>query len=329
MQRGRSAAAGAPLSRCEGYAALSGSPFMSSSNKRNLPASVRQRLLNLSDSTGIAFDLLLIRYAVERLLYRLTQSNHANRFLLKGAMLFSVWMPTAYRPTRDVDLLGFGSDDLNDIKRVFHELCEIPVSGDGLRFDSDSVRVEPIREDARYGGVRVNLLALLANVKISVQVDIGFGDVVTPGPETVQFPALLEFPAPLLRAYPIYTVVSEKFEAMVSLGETNTRMKDFYDVWFLSGHFEFDQRVLRQAIRDTFERRRNSPPELEKVTAFSVAFAEVKQPVWAAFLKRNALKSPELSVVLDRIRQFLGPVFEMTSGSSIAGKWTPQKGWGN
>ncbi|MBK9990942.1 MAG: nucleotidyl transferase AbiEii/AbiGii toxin family protein [Verrucomicrobia bacterium] len=302
---------------------------MSSSQKRNLPASVRQRLLNLSDSKGIAFDLLLIRYAVERLLYRLTQSNHADRFLLKGAMLFAVWTPAAHRPTRDVDLLGFGSDDLDGMKRLFQELCEIPITDDGLLFDSGSVEVEQIREDARYGGLRVQLLAMLSNVKIPVQVDIGYGDVVTPGAETVQFPALLEFPAPTLRAYPVYTVVSEKFEAMVALGETNTRMKDFYDVWFLCEHFEFDKRILREAISGTFERRRNIVPKLENITAFSATFAEMKKPVWLAFLKRNALKSPELTVVINRIRQFIGPVLEANAVSSVAAKWTPQKGWGD
>jgi len=300
---------------------------MSSSHKRNLPASVRQRLLNLSDSKGIAFDLLLIRFAVERLLYRLTQSKDADRFLLKGAMLFSVWMPAAHRPTRDVDLLGFGSDDLDGLKRVFLELCEIEVPDDGLQFDPESIRVEPIREDARYSGVRVQLLAMLANVKIPVQVDIGYGDVVTPGPETVQFPALLDFPAPTLRAYPIYTVVSEKFEAMVSQGETNTRMKDFYDVWFLCEHFEFDKHVLHQAIIGTFERRGDIVPKLEEITAFSAIFAEMKEPVWLAFLKRNALKSLELTVVVSRIRQFIGPVLETNAVSSVAARWTPQKGW--
>ena len=300
---------------------------MSSSNKRNLPASVRQRLLNLSESTEIAFDLLLIRYAVERLLYRMTQSSHADRFLLKGAMLFSVWMPGAHRPTRDVDLLGFGSDDLSDIRRVFQELCKILVPDDGLQFDSDGVRVEPIRNDARYGGVRVELLALMGKVKISVQIDIGYGDVVTPEPEVVEFPALLEFPAPTLRAYPIYTVVSEKFEAIVSLGETNTRMKDFYDVWFLSEHFEFDKRILHQAITATFERRRTVVPEPENIAAFSAVFAESKKPAWSAFLKRNALKSPELAVIVDRIRLFLGPVIEKSSGVSRSGNWTPKLGW--
>jgi predicted nucleotidyltransferase component of viral defense system len=300
---------------------------MSSPHKRNLPASVRQRLLNLSDSKGIAFDLLLIRYAIERLLFRLTQSDHADRFLLKGAMLFAVWTPAAHRPTRDVDLLGFGSDDLDGMKCVFQELSKINSPDDGLQFDPDSIRVEQIREDARYSGVRVHLLALLANVKIPVQVDIGYGDVVTPGPETVQFPALLDFPAPTLRAYPIYTVVSEKFEAMVSLGETNTRMKDFYDVWFLCEHFEFEKRLLNQAITGTFDRRKNDIPKPADVAAFSTAFAELKKPVWLSFLKRNALKSPELAVVIERIRGFLGPVLETNSALSVAGKWTPQIGW--
>ena len=297
---------------------------MSSPKKRNLPASIKQRLLNLSEAKDIAFDLILTRYAIERLLYRLTQSSHAGGFLLKGAMLFAVWSPGAHRPTRDLDLLGFGPSDADAVKLVFQELCQVPVDDDGLAFSSESIRVEEIRADAHYGGLRVQLLALLGKVKIPVQVDIGYGDTVTPGPETVTFPPLLDFPAPTLRAYPIYTVVAEKFEAMVSLGETNTRMKDFYDVWFLCERFGFEKSILTKAITGTFERRRSPVPASVNVVAWSEPFIAAKQSVWAAFLKRNALQSPEFTVVIGQIREFIGPILEPKAGTK---QWTPKFGW--
>lgn len=181
----------------------------------NLTASVRQRLQNVSRAGKEPFDSVLSRYAVERLLYPLSQSTYADRFLLKGAMLFPLWFEEMHRPTRDVDLLGFSENDEETLERIFKRLCEITVEKDGLTFDAKSVTAERIQEDAAYTGIRVTLLATLENARIPVQADIGFGDAVTPSPEEVTFPTLLGFPAPRLRAYPIYTVVAEKLEAMV------------------------------------------------------------------------------------------------------------------
>lgn len=277
--------------------------------KPNLPASVRQRLLNLSAKRGEAFDLLLARFAIERLLYRLSRTPHAERFLLKGAMLFAVWMDGSHRPTRDVDLLGFGSDDEGDIACVFKEVCSAVVEDDGLKFLVDTLRVSPIREDAQYSGLRVQLEARLANVRIPVQVDLGFGDAVTPGPETVTFPRLLDFTAPVLRAYPIFTVIAEKTEAMVHLGEANTRMKDFYDVWFLSRRFDFEGQTLVEAERATFARRRTVLPAGLPV-ALTEAFALSHAPMWDAFLKRNRLGNASFVEVSSTLRHFLGPVLE-------------------
>ncbi|HEY5704870.1 MAG TPA: nucleotidyl transferase AbiEii/AbiGii toxin family protein [Terrimicrobiaceae bacterium] len=192
------------------------------------------------------------------MLYRLSQSRYADRFLLKGAMLFRIWTEISHRPTRDLDLLGMGSEEAGEVAAIFREICTVPVEPDELEFLVDSVTAKPIREEAVYGGIRVTIEARLGNVRI--QSDVGFGDAVTPGPQAVEFPALLDFPAPQLRSYPTYTVVAEKLEAMVLLGEANSRMKDFYDLWFLSRTFEFDGPTLVGAIRATFNRRKTPLP---------------------------------------------------------------------
>lgn len=189
------------------------------------------------------------------MLYRLSQSPYAENFLLKGAMLFAVWDDKVHRPTTDVDLLAFGPADRETIARTFREIVQTPVPADGLVFDPDSITVEEIREDNTYGGVRVRLLARLGTGEVPIQIDLGSGDVVTPAPEKHVFPPLLDFPAPQVRTYPVYTVVAEKFEAMVKLGLRNTRMKDFYDLWYLAGRFDFDGAMLHRAIHATFARR--------------------------------------------------------------------------
>jgi predicted nucleotidyltransferase component of viral defense system len=217
-----------------------------SAPKKNLPASVKDRLLALAKQRNESFNLLQVRYGVERLLYRLSQSQHADKFLLKGAMLFAVWDEKMHRPTQDVDFLAFGSIKLEDLTKIFQEIAQTPVQPDGLVFEADSIRVEEIREDNAYGGVRVRLVAQLGTGEVPLQIDLGSGDVVTPAPEKAIFPTLLDFPAPHIRTYPVYTVVAEKFEAMVKLGLTNTRMKDFYDLWFLSQRFDFDGAILHK-----------------------------------------------------------------------------------
>ena len=200
---------------------------------KNISASVKARLQNVAAIRGEDFNLLLLRYGIERLLFRLSQSPHADRFLLKGAMLFVVWDEKTHRPTRDLDLLGFGSTDKAELIQVFAAVAAVPVVDDGIVFDPKSVQAADIREDDAYGGVRIRLLGKLGTAEVPVQIDVGAGDVVTPAPERATFPALLDFPAPQIRTYPVYTVVAEKFEAMVKLGIANTRMKDFHDIWFL------------------------------------------------------------------------------------------------
>jgi predicted nucleotidyltransferase component of viral defense system len=293
----------------------------------NLTASVRQRLQNISRAGKEPLDLVLSRYAVERLLYRLSQSTYADRFLLKGAMLFPLWFEEMHRPTRDVDLLGFSENDEETLERIFKRLCEITVEEDGLTFDAKSVTAERIQEDAAYTGIRVTLLASLDKARIPVQADIGFGDAVTPSPEEVTFPTLLGFPAPKLRAYPIYTVVAEKLEAMVSLGEANSRMKDFFDIWFLSHRFEFDGKLLAQAIQATFIRRLTALPEGIPL-ALSNEFADSKATQWRAFLNKNGLPQSEFLQIITALRTFIAaPLSSAAHGGVFVQVWAKQGPW--
>lgn len=277
---------------------------------KNLAASVKTRLQNEAARRGEDFNLLLLRYGIERLLFRLSQSSHADRFLLKGAMLFVVWDEKTHRPTRDLDLLGFGPSEKENMRQVFQDVTTTPVVHDGLVFEPESVRAEEIREDSAYGGVRVRLMAKLGSAELPIQVDVGVGDAVTPAPETVWFPGLLDFPAPQIRTYPVYTVIAEKFEAMVKLGIANTRMKDFHDVWFLTRRFQLDGSTLRQAIEATFTRRQTALPIWPDPLSDAFASDSIKQTQWAAFIRRNDLTGlpSQFAEVVVWLREYLVPV---------------------
>ncbi len=266
--------------------------------------SIRTRLLNLSRENGEVFDFVLSRFGIERFLYRLSLSGEADRFVLKGATLFHVWNKKMHRPTRDLDLLGFGPNDVESISESILAIMRVQVPEDGLSFDEASLVAEPIRNDMVYGGVRAKFRAKLGNVRIPVQVDVGFGDAMVPGPEIREFPPLLGgLPIATLRIYPIYTVVAEKLEALVRLDAQNTRMKDFFDLDFLLRDGELDRDILRQAIYATF-RRRDAELPTDVPTGLTDAFARNKQVMWNAFLRKNGLESQtkELSVVIARIR---------------------------
>lgn len=269
---------------------------MAAEKIKNLAASVRQRLLNVAKQRGDEFGLILARYALERLLYRLSVSPHGERFLLKGALLFVMWGVDDHRPTRDADLLGFGDNDPAAIAAMFREICALP-SEDGIEFDLNSIAAASIAEEKVYAGVRVTMRAELAGARIPVQVDIGFGDAVTPEPEPVDYPVLLDALAPRLRAYPAATVVAEKFHAMTVLGLGNTRMKDFHDLRVISERFAIETELLARAIAATFERRKTPLPE-GFVVALGVEFAadKAKQAQWAAFLRRNRLDEKKYSL---------------------------------
>lgn len=206
---------------------------MTKNRAKNIAASVRQRLLELARRNGEDFQLVLTRYAIERLLYRLSASSYNDQFVLKGAMLFQLWSGGLHRATRDLDLLGQGPSIPARIAAIFKELCDLDVTEDGLRFLASSVDADVMKPDEEYQGIRVQLDCRLEKARIRVQIDVGFGDAVTPQPSKITFPVALDFPAPVLRAYPKESVVAEKLQAMVVLGIANSRMKDFYDLWYL------------------------------------------------------------------------------------------------
>jgi predicted nucleotidyltransferase component of viral defense system len=259
---------------------------------KNIGASVRAKLLRLATERHEDFQLLLTRYANERLLHRLATSRHGGQFVLKGAALFTLWTGRAHRATRDLDLLGYGDPDEERLRAVFREVLAVDVPDDGVAFDRTSLDVGPIRQDQEYGGVRITLVAAVTTARVRLQVDVGFGDAITPAAELVVFPALLDFPAPRLRVYPRETVVAEKVEAMVKLGMANSRMKDFFDVALLSRTFDFKGAVLVDAIRATFERRGTALPR-GLFVALSSEFVDnaMKQAQWKAFLRKSGASS--------------------------------------
>lgn len=272
----------------------------------NRAASVRARLLNRARADNVDFHQMLTRYSLERLLYRLSISSWSAQFLLKGALLFDLWFDQAHRPTRDIDLLGFGSSEIEHLIEVFQQVC-LETSDDGMVFDPASVRATSIRKDANYEGVRVTLTATLHAARCSLQVDVGYGDIVTPAPECVEFPVLLDDIAPArLRAYPVYTVIAEKYEAIVSLGMANTRLKDYFGLWFLATYADIDGAILHQAIQATFGRRETAIP-LAVPTGLTDGFADspIKQQQWRAFLSKSKLKAPDLSQVVEQLRILL------------------------
>lgn len=274
---------------------------------RNIGASVRARLLQLSRQNGQSFELVLTRFALERLLFRLGQSRHSNRFVLKGAMLFMSWFDDPHRGTRDLDLLGFGDPEPEEMLETFREILA-DAANDGVSFDVGALRVDRIREDVDYGGLRLKTTASISGARISLSIDIGFGDALEPGAEMLDYPTLLDFPAPRLRAYARETVIAEKFQAMVALGRANSRMKDFYDIWILSRSFAFHDDRLPRAIAATFARR-GTPIPTELPDALTPAFAadEQKQRQWKAFAEDVALDPGDLTNVIGDIAEFLMP----------------------
>ena len=270
---------------------------------RNRAASIRARLKNRADAAKQDFNLTLTHYGLERLLYRLSASRHAPNYILKGALLFKLWYDVPRRPTRDADLLGFGPDDIDSVAATFRDVCVIEID-DGIAFDAGSVKAAEIRKEAGYGGVRVELRATLDGAQLSLQVDIGFGDVVTPAPETVSYPVLLDdLPAPKLRAYPKYTVVAEKFQALCALGMANSRMKDYFDLWMLLRDGDLGDAELVRAIRATFTRRRTALPE-GVPAGLSDAFASDtgKLTQWRAFVTKNKLNAIALGELVQALR---------------------------
>jgi predicted nucleotidyltransferase component of viral defense system len=300
-----------------------------------LARSVQTRLVRHAKALGVDPNLVLARYATERLLYRLSRSSHAERFILKGALLLLVWLGETIRPTRDVDLLGFGDLDADALARAFAEICALEVEPDGLEFDAASIRVVPIRPEDAYGGQRVTMLARLGPARLRVQVDVGSGDVVIPEPVWLDYPSLLDLPRPRLRAYRPETAIAEKVHAMVVLGSKNSRMRDFFDVHALAMHEAFDGERLADALRATFERR-STPIPAEAPIALTAAFASVegKGAQWSGFVRRNRLSAgpPDLTSLIADIAVFVGPVLAAVGRREVftwswpaGGPWEPNE----
>ena len=271
---------------------------------KNIGASVRARINNKAKAESVSTQFLLTRYALERMLYRLAVSEHRDSFLLKGALLFDLWYDVPLRPTRDIDLLGFGMAEILHLVKVFEDLCTIEVE-DGISFEPKSITAAEIRKDANYSGTRVTVLGKIDGAKCIVQVDVGYGDAVTPAPEVAIYPVMFEeFPAPELRVYPKYTVIAEKFEAIVSLGMVNSRMKDYFDLWILLRSAGLDQKILLQAIQATFKRRVTPIPS-ETPVGLSDHFAQDKSRIalWDAFVRRNKLNALPLGETVIYLRE--------------------------
>jgi hypothetical protein len=281
---------------------------MTPARPANIAASIRARLLNVAKAQGVDFNQVLVRFALERILYRLAQSQHAERFLLKGALLFTLWYGMPHRATRDADLLGFGASDLEAVAQTFREIAAVDVD-DGMAFDPASVTVEEIRKEAGYGGARVIIAGQLAKARCKTQIDVGFGDAVTPAPVDSVYPVLLDdLPAPRLRTYPTYTVVAEKLHAIALLGMTNSRLKDYFDLSVLLERQTFDSELLAKAIRATFERRGMAVPGALPI-GLSDEFAHdpSRQTLWLTFLKKNELAAEPLPAVVEQLRSALTP----------------------
>ncbi|HET6426941.1 MAG TPA: nucleotidyl transferase AbiEii/AbiGii toxin family protein [Phycisphaerae bacterium] len=296
----------------------------------NSPASVRQRLLNLSRQRNEDFQLVLIRYAAERLLYRLGQSSYANDFVLKGAMLFSLWADVPHRATLDLDLAGFGDDDMSRVLGVFREVCELAVEPDGLVFDTSGMTAEQIRDEQQYGGVRLKITTTLGTARIPVRIDIGFGDAITPDSQRLDYPAMLDLPGPRLWTYPKETVLAEKLQIMTTLGIGNSRMKDFFDLWVLIQDSSFDGRIVAAAIKATFERR-GTPTPITCPMALGPEFTAnaSKQAQWRGFLNRGRLgrECPALDDTTRALATFFEPVLNGMAGTGFDARWSPGGPW--
>lgn len=300
---------------------------MSQTPVKNVAASVLQRLSNLAHEQKQEFQLVLTHYVIERFLYRLAQSPYSRQFILKGAMLFRVWDDFAPRITRDLDLLGFGDSAPEAVAGVFRELASAVVSpADGLVFDAKTVRAAEIRDHTEYRGVRVRLVARLEQAKTSLQVDVGFGDVVTPEAEETDYPTLLNLPAPTLRAYPRETVVAEKFQAIVSLSTANTRVKDFYDIWYISRRFAFDGATLGDAVHRTFQRR-DTPLPAEPPLGLSTEYLNDPNRArqWSAVVARSTGLDTQVSLADagGALVHFVMP----TVRDGFTGRWSPGGPW--
>lgn len=281
---------------------------MNRKSPTNVVASVHQRLLNHAKANSRPFNEVLQYYGMERFLYRLSKTPHAESFVLKGGLLLRVWDTPDTRATRDIDFLAFTENELEVLTATVHEICAIECAGDGLFFDNTTIDARHIKEGEDYEGIRIRLRGFLGKAIINLQIDIGFGDAVHPGIQNIEYPTILDLPAPVLRGYPMETVIAEKTEAMIKLGRVNSRMKDFYDVWLLSQHFSFDAEVLSSAIRGTLEKRKTEVMDFDSLRSEILENHNVEKQ-WSAFLIKSQLEAPgSFADTLEQIGGFLAPI---------------------
>lgn len=298
----------------------------------NLPASIHQRLLNQAKDQGRPLQELLQYFAIERFLFRLSQSPHATRFYLKGALMLRIWDAPLSRPTIDVDLMGRQILSQDELEQVIKDVCMHQVPDDGCRFEAATVQAQPIRLEDQYGGIRVTFISHIGKIRLNMQVDVGFGDVIVPGPIPIDFPALLDFPAPHLLAYSPESAIAEKFQAMVLLDSANSRMKDFYDIWLLARGHPFKGSVVSHALQATFTRRQ-TPFPVDIPTALTDRFVKdrLKQTQWNAFVRKGHLAAKQVSLneIVELLRGFLLPPMRASTNSErfdrhwpAGGPWT-------
>ncbi len=298
---------------------------------KNVAASVKQRLLNLSRDEGIDPNLLFTRFALERFLYRLSCSPHAKQFTLKGAALMLVWFGSRTRPTRDVDFLGSGTLSPEELERIFRNICDQPAEPDGIQYLPQTVTVTPIRDEDEYGGNRITLQSRLGNARLHLRIDVGIGDAVIPPPEWIEYPTLLDMPGPRLLVYRPETSIAEKLHTMVVRNLANSRMKDFYDILTLSRAQQYNSTPLVAAVRNTFIHRQTPLPE-NTPTALSREFGNhpEKQKQWQAFLSKNRLEEPakDLEIVIEELAAFLLPVLAAArDDKTTIQSWPPGGPW--
>ena len=297
---------------------------------KNIPASVRQRLLNISRKDKRPFNELIQYYAMERFLYRLSQSDYVDSFILKGALALQVRKVEKFRPTMDIDMSQKRNDEISEIIKQIKNILSVKVNEDGIIFDSQSIRLEDIKRETSYKGTRILFLGILDSAKINMQIDVSFRDVIFPEPkEKMTFPCILDFPAPKLLCYSLESIVAEKFEALMKLGDWNSRMKDFYDLWFLSRQYNFKGSQLSKAIELTFKNRDTSIKE--DITAFKKEFIRKKETEWKAFIKNLSQEYyPSLSNVMESVKLFLLPVIQSLRNKKPGPKnWKAPGPWSN
>lgn len=301
-----------------------------SKEPRNLPASIHTRLRNIASSQGRLFQEILQYYGMERFLYRVASSKHANKFVLKGGLIFFAWKIDLRRPTIDIDFLGHTDNSTNNLIRIIGEICETKVEPDGLQFNTSTIQVDQIQEAAQYQGTRIRLVGNLGSVRIPMRIDISFADEVIPAEIEIEYPTLLDFPSPKMRGYTYESAIAEKLQAIVVLGSINSRMKDYFDIWLLSQEVEFDGLILQKAIETTFRHRKTEIPN-DLPSGLSDEFARASQRQWAAFLRRPNLslgEFNELNKVVEVLQELLQPILVASNENrKFKKKWKTNMGW--